>query len=174
MQIELSSLESSRGQFEHSYEPGELSIPDQRIELAAPAVIAGTIRRDAEKLKIQGKLETTVRVECDRCLKSLALPVAQEFSLEYVTADRYEQLKTAELSEEDLDLSVFDGEVIDVDEIVAEQLDLAVPYQTLCQETCKGLCPTCGVNLNLESCNCHEAEIDPRWAELTKLVNRKS
>ncbi len=174
MQIELSSLESSKGQFAHTYQPDELSLLDDRLHLAGPAKISGKVRRDGEKLRVSGHLEVRVQAECDRCLQLLDLPISQSFKLEYVTRAQYEALEVAELLDEDLCLSVFDGEKIDVDELVGEQLELAVPFQTLCQESCKGFCLTCGVNLNLENCNCREAEIDPRWEELRKLVNRKS
>jgi uncharacterized protein len=77
------------------------------------------------------------------------------------------------LLDEDLTLSVFDGAVIDVDDLVREQLLLALPAQVLCQDECKGLCPICGGDKNLKNCNCQEAEIDPRWAGLKEIVNRK-
>lgn len=174
MQIELTRLESSRGLFDHTYEPGELKLLDDRVHLEGPVRISGKIRRDGEKWRILGHVAAQTRVECDRCLQLREIPVSRKFTLEYVTPEQYEQLRTAELSDEDLDLSIFDGELIDVDELVAEQVELAIPSQLLCQETCKGFCPNCSVNLNLETCNCQEAEIDPRWADLKKLVNRKS
>ncbi len=174
MQIGLASLESSKGQFTHTYGPEELTLLDDRLHLAGPVKISGKIRRNGEKLSVVGYLEAAVQVECDRCLQILGLAIAPRFHLEYVTTAQYQALETAELTEEDLDLSVFDGETIDVDEIVSEQLELAVPSQTLCRDSCKGFCPTCGADLNLGACACHGTETDPRWAELRKLVDRKS
>ena len=74
-----------------------------------------------------------------------------------------------ELAEEDLALSIFDGEFIDVDEIVREQLLLAIPAQLICQENCKGFCPVCGADRNVTDCNCDATEIDPRWSGLRDL-----
>ena len=90
-------------------------------------------------------------------------------ALEYITGADYESSSTAALSEEELSVSVFDGESIDVDEIVKEQILLAVPARTLCREDCQGMCPECGVDLNTGQCNCAVDEVDPRWAALKDL-----
>jgi uncharacterized protein len=68
-------------------------------------------------------------------------------------------------------LSVFDGEAIDVDEIVREQILLSVPDRALCDENCRGICLMCGTNLNAGSCECKSSEVDPRWAALKNLKN---
>jgi uncharacterized protein len=67
-------------------------------------------------------------------------------------------------------VSVFDGSAIDVDEIVKEQILLAVPTRMLCREDCKGICPECGADRNTGECNCVTNDIDPRWAALKKLT----
>ena len=169
MQVKLASLESGRGKFTHQYAPDELGLADDRVVLVEPPLVQGRISRDGPSVKVGGRITAGVKVECDRCLQDAALPVDTEFNLEYVTAERYATLEAAELSEEDLELSIFDGEVIEIDEIVREQILLAVPYQVVCQEKCKGLCPFCGKNLNSSECNCRETEIDPRWAALKDL-----
>ena len=174
MRVELSSLEGKSGRFAHAYQPDELTLHDERVGLAQPPGIAGRIFRADGQLFIEGQLTALAQVECDRCLTPIELPVAKEFTLEYVTTEAYQAFEAAELSEEDLALSVFDGEGIDIDEIVREQLLLAVPSQTLCRENCKGLCPACGEDRNLVDCDCKGSEIDPRWKGLENLVNGKS
>jgi len=69
-----------------------------------------------------------------------------------------------------MSVSVFDGEAIDVDEIVKEQIVLAVPTRMLCREDCKGICPECGADRNKGDCNCATNDIDPRWAALKDLT----
>jgi uncharacterized protein len=107
-------------------------------------------------------------------LKSLSLPVSNTFEVEFVTPDIYRAGQAAELLDGDLSLSVFEGEVVDIDELVREQLLLSLPAQVLCREECKGLCPVCGGDRNLTDCKCQEAETDPRWAGLKEIVNGKS
>ena len=79
----------------------------------------------------------------------------------------------AELEEEDLDLSFYEGEEIDLSPLVQEQIILALPTRPLCRESCKGLCPQCGVNLNVQTCTCATVVDDPRLEVLRTLrVNR--
>ena len=87
-----------------------------------PAEAAGQIRRNGRRARVTGRLTSRVQVECDRCLKPVELPVDSQFDLEYVTPEDYQAQHAVELTENDLDFSVFDGEVIDIDELVAEEL----------------------------------------------------
>ena len=174
MLVELGSLERKGGKFAHNYEQGELTLDDERVALAAEPKITGRVQRSDARVIVEGQIEAELRLECDRCLAPLQLPVASVFQIEYVTPEIYQTGQAAELLEDDLGLSVFDGEVIDIDEIVREQLLLALPAQTLCREDCKGLCPTCGVDRNVKECNCGEVEIDPRWSGLKEIADRKS
>jgi uncharacterized protein len=103
-------------------------------------------------------------------LKPVEIPVNADFTLEYIGGSEYESREAAELTEEELSVSVFDGEAIDVDEIVKEQILLAVPTRMLCREDCKGICPECGADKNTGECNCVTNEIDPRWAALKDLT----
>ena len=171
MRIELASLESGKGVFAHRYAPDELGLEDERVKLIEPAEVAGKVRQQGNRSHVSGRVTARVQTECDRCLKSVELPIDSHFKLEYVTAEDYRAQQAVELTEEDLDLSVFDGEAIDIDELVKEEILLAVPDHVLCGETCKGICAVCGGNRNLVECGCEAKEIDPRWAELKKLVN---
>jgi uncharacterized protein len=72
------------------------------------------------------------------------------------------------VAEEDLDVFAYDGEKIDLEPLFREQFVLAIPYAPLCSETCKGLCPQCGIDLNSGTCTC-EKPIDPRLAALKGL-----
>lgn len=166
MRIELARLDNKVGKFVHDYAAGDLVLDDERVELAeAPRVSVLIIPREP-KVVVEGQFTAVAQVECDRCLGPVQLPVSSEFRVEYVTAEVYKGLESAELAEEDLALSVFDGEAIDVDEIVREQLLLAVPSHAICRESCKGFCPVCGTDRNLIDCNCSAVEIDPRWMGL--------
>jgi uncharacterized protein len=173
MQIALSSLPGKVGKFAHVYAPGELMLDDERVGLAVPPKVSGQITRNERKVVVEGQLNAVAGVECDRCLKPMELPIDTKFKVEYVTPATYNASDIAELDEDDLAVSVFDGELINIDEIVREQVLLAVPSQAICDENCKGLCPKCGIDLNVASCACQETEINPRWQGLKELVNGK-
>jgi uncharacterized protein len=61
-----------------------------------------------------------------------------------------------ELTSEELDIYYYDGEEVDIDSYVFEEVMLNIPIKALCSESCKGLCPSCGKNLNSEDCRCEK------------------
>lgn len=186
MRIELVNLEHGRGDFSHVYQPDELgsfdkregaidqrAALDERVAVVGPATVNGTVRVAGGEVFVNGHIRTRAAVECDRCLKQVELPVDADFELEYVTGQTYASTAAAELTENDLSVSVFDGETIDVDEIVKEQILLAVPTRTLCRPDCKGICPECGIDKNTGDCDCETKDVDPRWAALKNLTSGK-
>ena len=170
MRIELENLEGGRGDFAHVYHSEDLNPVDERVSLVAPVAVNGKVRLSSNEVFVNGHLETRAQVECDRCLKPVELPVNAEFTLEYMSGSDYESTQAAELTEAEMSVSVFDGDAIDVDEIVKEQVLLAVPTRMLCREDCKGICPECGTDRNTGDCNCVANDIDPRWAALKNLT----
>ena len=166
MRIELATLENGRGKFSRSYASGELLVEDERVQLLEPPTVSGEVRQTGGTVKVSGTLSGRLKLECDRCLKAVEFPVDSAFDVEYVTPQDYEAQQAVELTEDDLDLSTFDGEVIELDELVKEELLLAVPDHVLCNENCKGICPTCGADRNAADCKCESQEVDPRWAGL--------
>ena len=173
MRIELVNLEHGRADFAHVYQPDELGSFDDRVSLVEPVTANGTVRLVGAEVFVNGHVKTRAAVECDRCLTRVELPVDADFELEYVTGPTYESSEAADLSDEELSVSVFDGEAIDVDEIVKEQILLAVPTRTLCRPDCKGICPDCGIDKNTGDCACETKEVDPRWAALRNLTSGK-
>ena len=169
MRIELENLEGGKGDLAHVYQPEELNPVDERVNLTEPASVTGKVRLSGHQVLVNGHVDTRARVECDRCLKPVELPVSADFTLEYISGSDYESSEVAELTEDALLVSVFNGEALDIDEIAKEQILLAVPTRMLCREDCKGICPECGTDRNTGECNCVTNEIDPRWAALKNL-----
>jgi uncharacterized protein len=170
MRVELENLEGGKGEFAHVYQPDELNPIDERVQLTGPAAISGKVRVAGNEAFVSGHIDTRAQVECDRCLQPVELPVNTDFALEYISGPDYESSAAAELTEADMSVSVFDGEAIDIDEIVKEQILLTVPTRTLCREDCKGICPECGIDRNTGECSCVTDNTDPRWAALKNLT----
>ena len=168
MRIELDNLEKG-GEFAQVYQPGELALDDQELKLISPAEIRGRVRRKGDEVELVGQLSATVEATCARCLKPVKLPVSAEVSERFVPAVSWRSEIEHELREEDLNLAVFNGEAIEVDELVREEILLAMPAQVLCRESCKGLCPICGTDMNINACDCEARQIDPRWGALKDL-----
>jgi uncharacterized protein len=173
MRIELINLEDGKGDFARNYRPEDLDLGDERVRLSGPTSAEGKVRLAGTELFVNGHIDSCVEIDCDRCLKPIQVPVKSDFELEYITGSEYETNRNVELTEDLLSVSVFDGEALDVDEIVKEQIWLALPARALCRPDCKGFCPTCGKDKNLGECGCVEKEIDPRWAGLKDLMNGK-
>jgi uncharacterized protein len=171
MRIEVESLTAEGKPFEQTYAPGELSLEDEHATLAGGVRAWGRASRKGDEVRVRGSLQTSVELPCDRCLGPVPTPVNVDFVANFVrSGDLTAEAK--ELRDEDLEVSVYDGDSVDLDEIVREQILLALPARQLCRDDCKGLCPACGKNLNAESCDCARHETDPRWAALADIKDR--
>jgi len=168
MRIELEKLEES-GKFSRTYEIDQLAFDEYELRLIEPVSVEGRIRRKAEEVELRGKLHTKVAVACGRCLKSVELPIDVEFAERFTPAVSWKDEEQHELSEKDLNLAAFDGEAIELDDLVREEIILALPGHVLCDGACRGLCPTCGADLNAASCDCTSKQIDSRWEKLKDL-----
>lgn len=169
MRIDLEKLEESGGRFAQNYAIDQLSFEDAELQLVQPIEVQGQVYRRDGEAELRGNLSTRVAVACGRCLKPVELPVDITFDERFVPSVAWRNEEQHELQAEDLNLSVFDGEAIDLDDVVREEILLALPGHVLCRANCKGLCPSCGLDLNVASCNCEQKQIDSRWEKLKDL-----
>jgi len=117
-------------------------------------------------------LEYEQTLSCPRCLAPSAQPVSCEVELLLVRGERPPAEAERELEDSELSVLFLDGDVIDTQPLLLEQLELNIPMRALCREECAGLCPGCGANRNLESCDCETGSDDPRWSALAGLKDR--
>ena len=176
MRFEVEQLTPAGRRFEHTYAAGELPLEDERARLSDGAKVAGRISRKGAEVRVEGRLTGSVEVSCDRCLKPVAVPVEVEFEELFVPAGADAPMKdeSAGLRDEEMSLAVYSREELDIDELVREQVLLALPARHVCDEACKGLCPHCGADLNARECDCAGRSVDPRWAGLAALKDRDS
>ena len=126
-----------------------------------------------EIFEVQGTLRTRVRLPCSRCLKDFDSPLTSDFDLTYTQempgmTDAFED-KEIELRAEEIGMIYFRGEEINLEEGIQEQVVMAFPLQPLCNDTCKGLCPQCGSDLNLGDCGCKRESAANKFAVLKNL-----
>jgi uncharacterized protein len=127
--------------------------------------VACTVRRMKESVFIEGTAATIVEAPCCRCLKMTRQPVNASFK--YTFAPPPAQPKEEwELSAEDLDFAYYEEDTIDLEALIFEQIMLHIPIKPLCTESCKGLCPHCGIDLNAASCRCQAEPFDERLVVL--------
>lgn len=174
MRIEIDNLKNRGGKFSKVYQVGELALGESDVRLTEPAAVQVYARRDGNEIILTGELEAQVETPCGRCLKPVVLPIHDAFKERFVPVVTWRNEEQHELKTEDLDLGILTGEEIDFDELVREQILLAVPDHVLCREDCKGLCPSCGRDRNLEPCTCEEASVDSRWQKLKDIKDQAS
>jgi len=173
MVIDLITLEKSPFPFVHSFAPDEIDLDVETAKLKNAVEIRGELRKRIVQVDVKGEIFAEIETECSRCLLAADLKLKFPFEAAFVTAENYTQAKEAELKKDDLEVSIFNGDKIDVTELVREQILLNLPEQAFCREGCRGLCEKCGANQNLIDCKCEEKEIDPRWQGLRELKIRK-
>ena len=113
------------------------------------------VEKVLNNVSIKGRIEAGGELECCRCLELFDFPVEIEFKYVLTPAEDLEE--ELELTYEDMEYGNYNGGVIDLAQLVVEQVILQVPIKPLCNDSCKGLCFTCGINLNREKCD-HEAQ----------------
>ena len=131
---------------------------------AVPAELPATVvlTRTRTGLVLELELAADVHGPCHRCLEDAHVDVRID-ATEY-QADAPEPGAEVEETCEYL----ADG-LLDTDRWAADALVLAMPQKVLCRESCAGLCPTCGADLNAGPCGCPADEGDPRLAVLRTL-----
>jgi uncharacterized protein len=136
------------------------------FEFPAKATVDLEYYRAGLELFFNGHIEGPVLGHCARCLETYEFPLHKDFSLVLVPAP--ETPSEAEDGEE-VDLAYYSGDEVDLTPLVDEQIILALPTRPLCSDDCKGLCPSCGKNQNVETCTCSSEGGDPRLAVLRNL-----
>jgi uncharacterized protein len=174
MRIEVENLTAKGLPFAHRYGAEEVELEEEGARLVAEAMVEGSASRKGQEVRLRGEIKTEVELLCDRCLAAARMPLAVEFDTSFIPREvEATKEENVELQPEDLLLSTYEGDAVDLDELVREQILLALPLRHLCREECKGLCQTCGADLNAADCSCERAEIDPRWSALAGLKDKK-
>lgn len=117
-------------------------------------------------IRIVGDLSTKVEMLCARCLEPITREVANKFELLYRPLGTDAGKEELSVTAVEAEISYYQGEGVLLEDLLREQVLLALPLRAICRDDCKGLCPHCGKNLNLEQCNCAEPVDNPRWSAL--------
>ena len=135
-----------------SYENGEF-----------PERISADVRvaNHAGVVEFEAQTEFVFRFMCDRCNEPAEKKLAYRFNHILVAAH------VEDNSDEYIEAPDY---MLDTDALLRDDILLELPSKFLCKDSCKGLCPKCGKNLNKGKCACPEKEPDPRFAALSKLL----
>ena len=182
MLLNIKDLQRDPLDFEEEFQPGVIDLGEE-VRQRGPLLASGRAEVIEEHegkhqvmldLRLRGKLSAEVELQCARCLDPVPQKIEREFDLLYrplgADAGRDELSVTAAEAE----IGYYQGEGLLLEDVLREQLLLALPVKVTCREDCKGLCPQCGKNLNQEQCSCSVAHDDPRWAALKDVRERLS
>lgn len=133
------------------------------IELSQPLQVHGTAVFDGSSISVDAHAETVLRERCARCGETYEGPYAFPVKERFAKADT---------PGED-DVYPYQGEKLELTQAVLDNFYLHLPLTNLCQPDCRGLCPICGANLNVESCACQPNEGNGPFAALAALTHRR-
>lgn len=145
------------------WHPDDAADPIQAIR--HPFVVNIAIYRAGNKYILDGKLKGQLILICDRCLDKFNRESESEFKVFFASSDPNTKSEI-ELSDHDLEIEQIQGEEIELDDIIKEQIYLTLPIRCTCSGDCKGICPHCGANLNNEDCQCKKESGHPGFAKL--------
>ncbi|MBP3348853.1 MAG: DUF177 domain-containing protein [Clostridia bacterium] len=135
----------------------------ENIRFDGDVELVGKLSRVRSKYyRLDGEVEASVVLVCGKCMGDyvckISFPVELHFAQEQKAIDN------------DVDMYYTDGDVIYLDEAVQTNAIMNIPAKRECSDDCKGMCPVCGINLNIECCDCDKGEeespIDSRFAAL--------
>lgn len=134
----------------------------RQISFELPLTVTGLFVFDGKAFSVEGKVRTALRSVCARCAESFSETLKFSFSERYV--------KGAE-QEPDSEIYAYEGDAICLDQAVMDNLFLHLPLTSVCREDCKGLCPVCGTNRNIEPCSCEEVRPHSAFSALNDIRN---
>jgi uncharacterized protein len=126
---------------------------------------------DTEVL-VKGDLKAQLKFQCSRCLKDFHRDYSVPVDAVYHPVEELKEEEYHEVTSEELDTDFYRGEELDLLSLLKEQIMLVMPMKPLCAEACKGICPVCGTDLNVDTCACSFKKVDPRFEGLKKLLNQ--
>ena len=180
MFLDIKELETHPIEFKEEFPPDVIDLGTE-IRQRSPLKATGRAELVEEHhgkhkvikdIRLRGQLSAAFELTCARCLEPVPQDVKREFELLYrplgVDAGRDE----LSVTDAEAEIGYYEGEGLMLEDVLREQVLLALPLKVTCREDCKGLCPHCGKNLNQEPCSCAVAIEDPRWSALKELRGR--
>ena len=180
MFISLQVLEQRDINFREEFAPESIDLdPDMRQSGRLRASGRATLIEEnhghksvIQDIRVVGDLATSVETACARCLEPVTRDVKRNYELLYRPRGADAGRQEISVTQAEAEIGYYDGEGIDLKDILREQILLWVPMKVVCREDCKGLCPQCGQNLNQGECHCPGAVGDARWDALKGLKEK--
>jgi uncharacterized protein len=180
MFIEIRELEHHPVEFQEEFNPGAIDFGAD-LRQCTPLHSSGSAQLVEEHhgkhqvikdIRLNGNVATSIELPCARCLEPVLQDVDRSFDLLYRPLGSDAGKEEMSVTAVDAEIGYYQGNGLELEDALREQVILALPLRVLCREDCKGLCPQCGTNLNTEQCSCAEPAQDPRWEALKELRDK--
>lgn len=159
MRVNISEIIKNHGAYldiKFSEDLPDLDVIADEYIVKNPIDFKGRVVNFSGILKLEGCLKTNYTAKCFRCLKEMDESIEIDITEDFVEAGKGDTDEAY----------TFEGNYIDLDKPLKDNIILSLPTRKLCKEDCKGICPQCGCNLNEESCNCEDDKINPQMEVL--------
>jgi uncharacterized protein len=180
MRFTIPELERQAIDFDESLAPGTIDFVEdvRQVDVLHTAGRADLLREHrgphdiVEDIRIRAGLETRLEVLCARCLEPVEQALESSFDLLFRPRDVDIEGVDRAITTSETEIGYYEGDGLLLEDVLREQILLALPAKILCDEACKGLCPECGRNRNTDPCDCAAATTDPRWLSLQGIRSR--
>ena len=127
-----------------------------------------------EDIRLRAHYDGEFEALCARCVEPVMVPLQGHFDLIFRARGVEAEAGEHAITVDETDIGYYEKSGLLLEDAVREQVLLALPGRTLCQEDCKGLCQQCGANRNSAPCNCEQGPSDVRWNALAGLAVPKA
>ena len=163
MIIDLNDLEEGFTDLDFEELSEDIHIDDESLQFSSPVKTRLSFYKLGESLSVQGQSSVSLGMDCVRCLESTALSLDTRFKFVF------QKGRPDNVVDGDDDSLIWlddRGDKVDLGQDIKDYILLEIPRNPICSESCAGICPNCGENLNTNPCTCKEESIDPRWEAL--------
>jgi uncharacterized protein len=170
--IDVNLLEHRQLQFDEASSAGILKLPEdwkQVGDVRATGKAELLDRAGSRTIRVRGTIQGRLEAHCSRCLEPLAQVLDDAFDLYYYPMTLIARNESVPIDRKDTDIGFYEGNGLELADVVREQVMLWLPMRGLCREDCKGICPSCGVNRNRDGCDCVSTFGDSRWDALKSI-----
>lgn len=157
---DLLSKKNRKKEISLSFELEPFEFEGEEIRAIENVNVEGLGISEKDVILIEASVKTKLKLNCSRCLDTFIYPIDIDIEERFT--------KSKEL-QDDEELIFVEDDTLDIIQIVENCIISTLPIKRLCKEDCKGLCPECGVNKNVENCNCIDYDVDIRLAKLREL-----
>lgn len=168
MEVNIADILKNEGvkkqfSFLETIKDNDMEFYGERVYVTKPVKVEGYAINYEGKIRLEMNVATEIQRTCSRCLASYNEKI--DFDADYVFVKNPENMKG--------DSYLLKGDLIPLDDIVIDEIASQMTMKPLCKPDCKGLCPQCGKNKNVDDCSCKQDEVDPRLQILSSFLDKK-